>query len=417
MRSICAFVAASSAACLIPAQSVPYGACIVSQTANVAPSQGLWQVTRAGTATRILGLAAAGSLGIGVSSLRMDPIDDRVWLGGSNSGGSTASQLNWIRVTGTTVSQFSQVVTIPFAPAAAINAIDFDDNGNLLVCGATGVTSGGVYRVARDGSAVGLVASIGTTELHNAMCRDAAGNLYVGMLGDGSVHVLVKNADGSFQAPVLLTTVPNVNIYGLTAVPGLGATPEDLWITSGDAAGTLDQIHRVPLTGGVPVLLPDTMTVCNWVEYDRRADDVLVCLPVGDSVRRIDRTTFVDTQVASFAGGVNVGTPNYIDANDDPDNAVRVLPSRLNGSVGPFTLELGTTAPPGRLAIIAVTQPTLLVLGAGITGVDGRFWLELPNLTLAGGPLAPGSLAFASASIDLASGGIAVGAPVAWPAN
>jgi hypothetical protein len=92
---------------------------------------------------------------------------------------------------------------------------------------------------------------------------------------------------------------------------------------------------------------------------------------------------------------------------------MRVAPMILNGGLGPFDLELGTTAPPGTLALIGLAAPFVNVLGFGIVGANGRISMSIPNITLTG-PLAPGSLTFISAYFDF-NFNLVIGQPLPWP--
>ncbi len=403
---------------LAPAQTVPYGQGIVSVRANVAPSQGLWLFDRVTGATPITGLLAAGSPGIAVNALRMDPVDARIWLGGispgvAGDGATTAGQVSWIVLNGTSVAFWQLQATLPITPAASINAIEFDDNGNVLVAAGTANAGGGLFRIDR--RIAGLVTPIGaagTTALHNALTKDADGNLYVGMWGSGELHRLTKNTDGTFQAPVLFATLPEIYLFGLAFAPAVGTEPAGIWVTTqGDSGQTL---YRVPLTGGAPVGTNSGMGICNWIEYDRRADDLLVCHVSGDQVRRVDRATGTATVLGALQGG-NVGAQTCLDLNDARNDDLVVLPMHPTAGVA-FDLELGVTAPPGRLAFVGTLLPTPTVLAFGITGPDGRLAVTVPNVTLPPGVPA-GSLLLAAGSLDLSTLAVTIGTPVAWPAN
>lgn len=394
----------------LSAQSAPYQGHVSSVISNVAPSEGLWYTDRLGTSTPILGLIGAGSAGNGVSCVRMDPIDGRLWLGGTNNGGNTAGQVNWVRVSGSSVSAFAQHATIGFA--TAIGAMEFDDNGNPIVVGGTSST-GGIFRVDRKNGGLSTLIGVVGGGTHNAITKDGAGNLYVGMFGTGEVHQLLKNVDGSFQSPQLFGTVPSSSIVGITFVPAVGAQPEQLWIVTGGVAGS--NVFRMPLlSGSVATVVPTTQPSLNWIEYDKRFDDVLY-LQTGptDRIQAVDRATGAESQVAVFGSGV-VGAPTSTDSNDDPDNQIVIAPMRLNGSTGPFDLEFGVTAPPGTIVALAVVSPALVVVGVGVTGPDGRYSVAFPNVSLLGA-LPPAALAFSSAT--LGPSGIGIGNTVFWPAN
>ncbi len=394
------------------AQGVPYDSSVVGVTNNVSPSEGIWLADRTGASVAVTGLLAAGSAGSGVNAVQIDPIDGRVWLGGINSNGQTSNQVNWIRITGTVVSQFVQHATLPYAALSSVAAIAFDDNANPIACGSTAANAGGVFRVNR--KLGGVATNIGSVAsgTHNAICTDGAGNLYVGMFTAGQVHVMLKNPDCSFQPPVLLGSVAVTSISGITFVPAAGATPDELWISTFGAAGAM--LFRMPKTGGPGVAVANTSTSSNWCEYDRRHDDVLLAISAPDNVEKVLRTGANSVLNAIQAG--NVGTLSYIDVNNAVDGNVVVAPMCLNGGLGPFDLELGITCPPGSIAIVGTGFPSVVVLGFGLAGADGRFSVTIPGITL-GAPLAPASLGFLGACLDLGTGNLTIGAPVFWPAN
>lgn len=118
--------------------------------------------------------------------------------------------------------------------------------------------------------------------------------------------------------------------------------------------------------------------------------------------------------IAAVIGNNNVGTPTCLDVNNAADAEVIVAPMILNGSVGPFDLELGTTAPPGSLVLVGTSAPFVGALAVGVAGVDGRLFVSFPDLTVTG-PLAPGSLQFVAAYFD-PSFNLILGNPVTWPA-
>jgi hypothetical protein len=384
---------------------LPYGSSLLGVISPVSPSEGLYIADRAGANVPVTGLVAAGALNSNVNAIALDPIDDRLWIGNS-----TTNQLAWIRIAGSTVAQFSVFGT---TPVNSISAITFDDNSNPIVCQGTAASAGGVFRFDRRlGGApvnIGAVAS-GT---HNGVCRDPAGNLYIGMFTSAQVHVMLKNLDGSFQAPVLVGTTATTSISGVAFAPNDGVHPDEIWITTFGAAGS--QMYRMPAAGGPGVAVVNSLAGCNWIDYDRNFNDLLITTQAGsDRFVQVDRTTGLDTLLSSIGGG-SAGVPASNDVDDTALASIRVAPMILNGSVGPFDLELSTTAPPGTLALIGILSPFVQVLGVGFVGANGRVSVSFPNLTLPGGPLPPSSLQFIAAYFDLSSN-LIVGTPVNWPA-
>ena len=330
------------------------------------------------------GLLAAGSPNQDVHAIAFDPIDDRIWITSSSS-----NQLNWIRITGTTVSQFTQFGTA--AGALSLAAVTFDDNANPIACG--GTAAAGVYRFDRRLGGAGTIIGTVAAGTHNGVCRDLTGNLYVGMFGNGQVHVLTKNPDGSYQPPVLLGTVTTTSISGIAFAPTDGINPDEIWVTTFGAAGA--QMFKMPAIGGPGVAIVNSLAGCNWLDYDRNGNDLLVSTQAGaDRFVQVDRTTGLDTLLSNIQAG-SAGVPAGNDVDDTAAGSTRVAPMILNGSVGPFDLELSVTAPVGTLALVGVVAPFTNVLGLAIVGPNGRLSLSLPNLTLPG-PVVPGTLQFLS---------------------
>ena len=404
-RFVPALAASLATAAALTAQ-VPYGSAIVGVIGNVAPGEGLYLADRLGNCTPVTGLVAAGSANANGNTTVLDPIDDRVWIGSSSNG-----QVNWVRIVGTTVTQFVQHGSMPGTSTAAFA---FDDNSNVIACGGT-AAAGGLYLIDRkNGGAGTLVGAVPGTGIHNAMTKDLVGNLYVGMFNQGGeVHVFAKNPDGTYQAPVLLGTVPTTSISGLTFAPADGTNPDELWVTTFGSAGS--QMFRITLPlGGVGTAVANSLAGCNWIDYDRSQNDLLVATQAGtDRVVQVDRTTGLDTLLSSIQGG-NAGVPAYLDVNDAPFGVTNVAPMILNGAVGPFDLEIGTSAPPGTLAVVGVGAPFVSILGVAIVGADGHLSISIPNITLAG-PIAPGTLTFLAAYFDL-GGNLQIGSPLPWPA-
>lgn len=383
---------------------VPHGTSVLGVITSVPPGEGLYAADRLGNCTPVTGLFAAGSPNANVNALALDPIDDRIWVSilGIN-------HLGWIRMTGTTVTQFELHGYVPFNP---INAITFDDDSRPIVCGGDDAT-GGVFRFDRkNGGAATLLGRVAGTGRHNALARDSAGNLYVGMFLTGEVHVMAENTNGTFQPPTLFGTVSTGTISSMAFAPARGSSPDELWITTFGGVGSM--LFRLPVpSGGVATPVANVLASCNAVDYDRSNDDILVSTQAGpDEFVRVDRATGVATVVCAVQGG-NAGILTANDANDAPFATTVVAPMVLAGNLGPFDLELGTTAPPGSLVVIGTQSPTTSVIAIGIAGSDGRLNVALPDLVL-GAAMPPGAFEFVTLYLDSTSTPV-IGPPVAWP--
>lgn len=382
---------------------LPYGSSILGVISPLVPSEGLYIADRAGGNVAVTGLIAAGSSNQNVNAIALDPIDDRIWIASSST-----NQVNWMRIAGTTVVQFSLFGTVP---ANSVAAITFDDNSNPLVCQGT-APAGGVFRIDRKLGGAGVNIGVAASGTHNGVCRDPAGNLYLAQFTAGQAYRMQKNPDGSYQAPVLLGSTATTSQSGIAFAPNDGTNPDELWITTFGVAG--NQLFRMPAAGGPGVAVANTLAGCNWIDYDRNFNDLLLSSQAGtDRFFQVNRTTGADTTLSTMGSG-SVGTPASNDVDDTVVASTRVAPMILNGGLGPFDLELSTTAPPGTLALIGIVAPFVNVLAAGVVGPNGRVSFSIPNITLTG-PLGAGSLTFISAYFDLAFN-LVIGSPVPWPA-
>lgn len=399
MRHSCHFAVLLLASAPAVVAQVPHGGSIVGVISNTLPSEGLWLADRAGNTTPVTGLVAAGSVNANVNAVAIDPIDGRVWIGSS-----TTTTLGYVRLNGSSVAQYFPHGNVP---SGTISGITFDDNANPVVSN----SANGVVRFDRSvpgsGTVIGFVGS-GS----NAITRDFAGNLYVGNGSTGQVHSMARNLDGSYQPMQLLGSTSNLLINGLAYAPADGVSPAELWAVTGSAPTS--PMFRIPIAaGGAGVVVPNTLGACNWITYDRLANDLLFVTNTGlDRFGSLDRATGAPTILSSLQAG-NVGTPASVDVHDEPFGSLHVAPRILNGAVGPFDLELGAVVPPGSLALVGVIAPFVGVLASGVVGADGRLSVSLPGVTLAG-PLAPGTLQFAVAYFD-ASFQLVIGSTVSWP--
>ncbi|MEZ5963769.1 MAG: hypothetical protein R3F56_07980 [Planctomycetota bacterium] len=396
-------VAAGSLLTCAALAQVPPRSAIASVIANLAPSEGLWLVDRSGSCTAITGLGTSGSAGYGVNAVQLDPLDDRIWLGGINSNGNTAGQVNSVMLSGSTVTSFVQHGTTGFA--SSIAALTFDDNGNPVAATGTS-TSGGVVLIPRSGGVGTVLATIGTTQTHNAICRDPAGNLYIGMFGSGEVHKMIKNPDCTYQPPVLLGVVPITSVSGIEWCPG---TPDQVFVTTFGVAG--NALFKLPATGGAAVVASATVGSLNAAEYDRAVGDFW-SVTAGidpDNVSTITKAG-VETIVCGLQGG-SVGSPSGIDTSDCADAETNLLPQCVRPGQQ-ITFEFGTCCQPGDAAGVFMVSPAVVPLLIGTAGANGRLSGSFP-LVVPGG-IAPGSFTFISACLDQ-SGQLTVGRPTPWP--
>ncbi|MEZ5966427.1 MAG: hypothetical protein R3F56_21505 [Planctomycetota bacterium] len=402
---------------LVPAaaaQGIPRGDAIVSAFSHPAGTEGLWRVSSGGITTQILGLGLAGSAGTGVNSVQLDPIDDRVWIGGINSNGDTSGQVNWIRLSaGGTVAQFSQhgSTGLPLS----IAGITFDDNGNPVVASGRASGGGGIFRIDRATGASTRIASL-ANGLHNAITRDDSGNLYLGIFdtvvgaGGGEIYRMAKNPDCSYRAPSLLGTVsvPQVSSVAWCRDPS-GGSNDVLLVT------TFGSTFEMPATGGAARIIP-AIGFLNWVDLDRGANRFL--MPDDGSgpsnVFSLTRDYSTAALHASLFAGT-AGTLSCIDSNDDPAAELAAIPACPARDV-PVTVELGVSCPPGQLAIVHIVAPVSVPLLVAPAPGHGRVFVQLPGVVVPTG-FPPGSLVLQAACFDPVGNSLVVGRPVGWPAN
>ncbi len=409
LSGVLAFVASGAA------QGVPRYEAVVSIVANINGSEGLWLASRSRACAAISGLAAAGSAGFGVSSVQLDPCDDRIWLGGINSNGNTTGQVNSIRINGTAAaggvvapSSFVQHAIVPSGSSVA--GITFDDNGDPIVVSGSS-RAGGVFRINRcaPGAAAVLIGQV-PSGTHNAICRDLRGNLYVGMFGVGQVWCMTKNPDCTYAAPVLHGTVPVTSVSGIEWCPDSGGG--QLFITTFGVVG--NAIFKMPATpcggGGVAVVASATVGSLNYNDYDVNNNDFWQC-GAGVDPDLVETMTVagVNTLVCTLGGG-SVGLPSCIDVSDCVNAETGAIPDcPARGSL--ICLDLSTCCNPGDLAVIHLISPVSVPIIIAPVGPNGRLSVKF-NVTLPPG-FPAGALVFASACVSAT--GLNIGPFKRWP--
>lgn len=398
----------------VDAQGIPSGGSIVSVFGHPAGAEGLWLVQANGAEQQITGLATAGSAGTSVNSVQLDPVDDRIWIGGINDNGNTSGQVNWIRVSATnTVAQFRQHAQTGTGQSVA--GITFDDNGNPIVVSGRNNVGGGVFRIDRATGASTRIASL-PNGLHNAITRDPTGNLYLGIFdtvlgaGGGEVYRMQKNPDCTFQAPVLLGTLPDPRTTAVEwARDPLNGGNDVLVLT------TFGPMFELSAMGGTPTLLT-RIGQLNWVELDNRLDRFLL-IDDGSYGSEVFTLTRDYATAALHARLLNAGAgvTSCIDINDDEFGDIRVIPACPVRDV-PVDIEMGVSCPPGQIAVLHIVAPVAVPIVVAMAPSLGRVFTKIPGLIVPAA-LPPGALVLQAACFDPVSATLTVGRPLSWPAN
>jgi hypothetical protein len=417
MRLPLSFVCLVSAA----AAQVAPGEAIVSLFNNLAPLEGLAIVNRNGTVTPVTNVAAQSLQN--QNSVALDPITNAVWLG-SISTAPTTHGLRRAVLTGSVLGPATLVASLPTAPAGSFSGIAFDQNGNPIVTSGAVTTTGGVFRVDRStGAVTNLLAGHPLLPAGTANCVDvdlATGDIYFGVTSAGGAIYRLPGPFPNSAAPVLVgTTGTNSTISGVAFWPAHGANPARAYWTN--FATLNNAVGYVPAAGGVAVVTPGTpnpMNGMNWITYDRRQDD-LWALTGGinpDNVFTMTDTG-ANTLVAAIPPAGANGSPSCLDANDNPNGSLRVVPQYLPATPTLTTVEVSVSGNPGDLAILAADAGggNLVIFASGVFDASGTFWASLSGNLAAG---SPNSLPFYAASITLVPFAINfITGPSAWPAN
>jgi hypothetical protein len=404
------------------AAQVPHGDSIMSIFTNAAPLEGLLLVKRSGAVTPVTGLAAT-TRGADINSIQLDPIDNRVWIGGITA---SVGRLDHLIVLPTNVianlTAFGNT-----GIGVSVSGIAFDDNSNPIVSSGTISTTGtgGIFRFDRKTGLPTRIAGgatwTGQVGTANCVCRDPGGSIYFGVTGaPATIYRLAKDNNGDYTtAAVALGTIAppssSSTISGLDYVPASGAIPPRLYWTTFGSAGTA--VGYIPINGGAAVTVGAIggNNAPNWVDYDAVADDMLV-ITGGinpDEIYKMDRPG-AHSLIAQVPPGGNNGTPSAIDANDCTFAETMIAPNYLPAA-GSFDLEFGTCCPAGYAAGVILLSPGPLFLATGSVAADGKLWVKFTNLNLPRGT--PGILSMVSACFDRNTGRLIVGQPVRWPRN
>lgn len=404
----------------LAAQGVPHRDAIASSFSDIAPVEGLLLVSRSGAVAPVTGLAGTARGSDEINSIQLDPVNDRVWIGGISP---VAGRVDTFTVgAGNTVANFAAVANVG---AASVSGIAFDPNGNAICSSGTisSTGTGGIFRVNRGSGAVTQIAggaswtfAAGTA---NCVASDEAGNIYFAVTSVGApVYVLSPDANGDYPGPAVLlgTTAPpstSSTISGVEFAPAAGARPARVWWTTFGGAGT--NIGYIPAGGGAAVAAgPGVSSAPNWIDYDALADDFWV-LTGGinpDEVFAVDHAG-TPVRIAQYpVGGAN-GSPSAIDANDCAIADATVLPQYVPAA-GTFTLEVGTCCPPGQIGGVILPQAGL-VLVAGIAPADGRIFIRIPGIGFPRGNR--GAVQFQGVCFDRQTGRFTLGPVQRWPRN
>ncbi len=393
---LASFVAISLAAATT-AQGVGHDQHVVSLLRNTATTTALVRVDRSGAFANVPGLTMAD-----IGCVQLDPITKRIWIGGE---GANQGQVSWLTLDGN--GAVASETLHGWVPSQAfprrVNGITFDDNGNP-VC----VSARQVWILGRNGGTLASHELLGVipTSTANTICRDPAGNLYVGSTDVGKIFRLQKNPNATYQAPQLIGSImpasASFQLSGLDYRPG---NPPQLFWTSYSTNGTASGLF--PLPAGPAVASGVNFGYWEGIDYDLRLDDFLIVSWSGQ-VWSLS-PTFATTTICNLLpsqGLTGVATSECKDAE------TTIAPMAVNGQL--MTLEVGTCAPPGRPVGIFLTGPILLTLGAGVTDATGRFFVAFPGLRVNAG--LPGIIRFTSAYLD-ANNRLVIGPTKLWPAN
>ncbi len=400
---------------------VPPGAAVMSNISNVAPMEGVLLVTRAGTATPITGLALTARASHEINSIQLDPVDDRVWIGGISP---VVGRVDTFTVAGTAVANFTAIGNT--GNGGSISGIAFDLNGNAMCSSGTLSTTGtgGIFRADRQTNAITRLVGGATwpflgTGTANCVCTDPSGNLYFGQTLNASIYMLAPGPNGDYSGvPVLvgvaLPPSSSATISSVEYAPANGARPAILWWTTFGAAGTA--IGTMALPAGPAVAVGPSPFAPNWVDYDALNDDFwLINGGINPDVVMTMNHLGAQTLVAQVPpAGVN-GSPSAIDANDCRPGTTTILPQFVPSPGGAVRVEIGTCCPPGSIGGVAIISPTVATLVVGNAGADGRIFASFPGVFLAAGT--PNTVTLISACFNPATGVLTVGQPVTWPRN
>jgi len=394
------------------AQGIPFDDHIVSSYRSVTSItlDGLFLASvKSKTCRPITGLTTRRGSG-DVNAVQLDPATGDIWIGGY---GATAGQLDVITLNASAVvsSWRNWGRAGPTAATSTINAITFDDNGNPITA-----AGDGIYRFDRfvPGDGVSILSTASSTWAINAICRDPAGNLYFGQ-SDGGLYMMAKNPDCTYGAATLLG---NVNAAaGSPMIAGIEYSPAPqpllYWVVDGGTGG----VGTFALPAGPAKLVAAVGVFGHAIEFDANDNEFsLVDHSVPARVRTLSLTNATSTACMLPSGIITSG----IDTHDGANGQVTVLPA-CPPRDSTFTLELAVCCPPGTVAAIFVSAPSLgvapqLVISNSSAPASGRVSTRFTKL-VAPPSLPANTLVFSSGCLDVNSGALSLGQPVSWPAH
>jgi hypothetical protein len=258
---------------------IPRGSVIMSQFANLPPMEGLLLVTRGGIVTPVTGLAA-NPRGADVNAIKLDPIDNRVWVGGINA--LSSGRLHYLTIAGSTVAGVTQHG--PMLNPGSISGIAFDVNCNPVVStntlNATSTTTG-VFRIHRT---TGVATQIAGGPINgwpfqpgvaNAVCSDPRGNIYFCANGAATGGPIYSLAAPNYATPVMegwcVPPSSILTIGGLTWAPDTASPRGAIWWAMLDPVTIVGKLvlSATPPVAGVAVITnPPSTSPYNWIEYD-----------------------------------------------------------------------------------------------------------------------------------------------------
>ncbi|MCC6785341.1 MAG: hypothetical protein IT457_20995 [Planctomycetes bacterium] len=403
------------------AAQVPQGEAIMSNFTNAAPMEGLLLCNRNGTLTPVTGLLAARGVAADLNSIQLDPVDDRVWIGGITA---SAGRVDTLEITGFAVTNFTVIGNT--GNGASISGLAHDANGNAVASSGSISGTGGLFRVDRKTNAITRIVGGGTwtgqAGTCNCVCSDDVGNLYFAVTGaPGTIYSLAPGANGDYTgAPAVVGTVSpsssSTTISSVEYAPAVGTRPARIWWTTFGTAGTA--VGYIPLPAGAAVTVGPIggNSAPNWIDYDLAMDDFWVVTGGinPDTIMNVDHLGAPVTVGFVPPGGAN-GSPSAIDVNDCNPAVAKILPQYVPVNGSPFDLEFGTCCPPGHIGGVLLSTFGNYPLVVGLAGADGRLFGKLNNVTWPSG--LPGLLTYQAVCFDPRNNTFNFGPLMTWPRN
>lgn len=405
MHSVIPILLCCCLSAAVGSQGVPAGDAILSVSRNLPPSEGLGILAANGTFRHAPGLLAAGSAGAGVGAVRLDPVDDRIWIGGTDNGGDTRGQVNFVRLSSTgSVAQFAKHAFI--GSLLTIEGITFDDQGNPIVVAGSATNGGGIYCIDRH---TGAWTRLGSAPLdtHSGITRSPEGDLFVGTrdlnwFGYGGIYRMYRNPDCTYQPMALISTGILRQLSGLAWAPALQ-------LGGRSVLALADRyLFEMPISGGRALFV--SAELVDEIDYDRGQNRFV--LATGAQVQAVSRD-YLTTSWRTSLSGVGVEAISGIDVNDDVDNEITVLPACPRRAT-PITVEFGVRCKPGYIVALFLAgprgpQPVLILSGQAPS--HGRVWIKFERVVIP--PWA--NFNVAAACYDPTTNRVTFSQGVAWP--